>query len=168
MICAVDIDIGEFTLVRTDGFAKQFPADIGEVVENIPSGSTVLIEVASPVFYHGDSKAAFTNTARWMVWNAVAAGALAMSIHQVSPHNSILVSPSSTWAMGYDEWHRHEFAGMKPISYKRSMRKGKEVVTPVYSKADGNHDIRECKAMIWSYTVKPSLWKPLWVYLDSI
>jgi hypothetical protein len=164
VIYAIDIDIGRITIVSSAGAVHQVK-DPWDVRPLIDCGSIVLLEVAAPVFYHGDGKAAFTSTARWMIWNALAAGMIYQSLCST---RAVQAAPSSVWTMGYDEPTRHELAGMKPVSFKTYTRKGKKVVSPVYSREDGNHDVRECRAMLWSYGVKPSLWEPFCCYLGSI
>jgi len=160
MTCAVDIDVREFTITR-DSTDKTITTDDMQKAVNFAfaDGGPILVEVASPVFYHGDSKAASASTARWMIYNSIAAGVFSTVLAQAD--RCVLVSPSSKWTMGYDEKTRHELAGFKPLKYRKC--KGKSI--PLYQH---NHDIRECYAMLWSYKVKPSLWVPVFKYLESL
>jgi hypothetical protein len=155
-VCAVDIDIREFT-VAWQSVAIQ-TADIAKAAAVAAACDIVLIEVASPVCYHGDSKAAAASTARWQIWNSLAAGSLETCIAALRPSTRVLVSPSSKWTMGYDEKTRHAMAGIHPV---KTNSRGVELYKY-------NHDIRECMAMIWSYSVKPSLWVPLAQYLEEL
>jgi hypothetical protein len=153
-ICAIDIDIREFTVVG-NGMANQRD-DLHYAVMDASHFDMVLIEVASAICYHGDSKAAAASTARWQIWNSLAAGVLWAKLAR--PDRRVRVSPSSRWTMGYDEKTRHAMAGINPVKFKKNG-------VPVYAE---NHDIRECRAMLWSYSVKPALWVPMEQYLESL
>jgi hypothetical protein len=155
-ICAVDIDIGEFTVVGSHA-CMQTPS-LSAAAEAILRHRAVLIEVASPICYHGDSKAATASTARWQIWNSLAAGALWRELAHGQPGIKIRVSPSNRWTMGYDEKTRHAMAGIDPVKHNKNG-------VPLYLE---NHDKRECRAMLWSYYVKPALWVPMEDYLASL
>ena len=151
-VCAIDIDIREFTVVSGDEAAQTH--SLRDAAMAMTGYDVALIEVASAICYHGDSKAATASTARWQIWNSLTAGWLACRFRG----GSLLVSPSNRWTMGYDEKTRHELAGIKPLKFKKNG-------VPVYAE---NHDIRECRAMLWSYSVKPALWVPMEQYLETL
>lgn len=151
-IVAVDIDLRKITIV-----SKMFGVllDRGSlekashVLNKCSSSATLLIEIAGPVMHHTESH----SYRKWVVYNSIVAGLLALVAHV----RSVLVATSTKWTCGYKEEERQAIAGIKPI------KQGKK--RPIYAEP---HDIRECRAMIYSYENKPKNWVPLAHYLEEL
>jgi hypothetical protein len=106
----------------------------------------VLCEIAGPVDYT-DNKAVAHNKRRWTIWNVSAVTDIASAGRDsAGPGWDTLVSPSSDWTHGYELAVRHKLA--------KATAKQK--------------DLRECEAMIWSYRVKPTAWRPLPQFLAEL
>lgn len=138
MITAFDVDLHKVYAINTDGVV------LFNGFRGIPiwkaSGIT-LVEVASPVSFGrgGTKEGTMYNLGKWAIHNIAIAAAMA-------EYTDILVSPSDAWTMKYTPGERHKLARADAKKY----------------------DLRECQAMIWSYTVNPKLWVPWFDYIESL
>ncbi len=115
--------------------------DLLTFVNSSTDDCIVLMEVASAQSYTDGDAAKLYNKRRWMIYNMAIAGELSVHIGPI-----LLVSPSSSWTMGYPEKARHALA-----------------------KADAsNHDLRECQTMLNFYDRAPNKWMPYDVFKDEI
>jgi hypothetical protein len=164
-VIAVDIDLGRWTAVHSvDGvLAHGRDPSTGFAVAQFTRPDVVLIEVAGPVMHHEESH----SHRRWMIYNAGWAAMLALTWKDLVP--KILVAPSTAWTQGFGELERDAIAGIRPVKYKTVTRKkgGKSVVTrePIWAEP---HDVRECRCMMYFYSVAPKHWKPLDQYLKEL
>lgn len=119
--------------------------DLALIKESLAADTGVaLFEIAAPVsFMRGQQATAPTyQLARWALWN-VAQAALLWYAYP----DRLLVAPSNIWTKGLPLAVRHKLAGADQKL---------------------NKDLRECQAMLWSYSVEPALWKPFDEYLRKL
>jgi hypothetical protein len=104
----------------------------------------VLVEIASPIFYGRNSKGSMTNRFKWAIYNSCIAGVIYTYLKDKSV--KLLVSPSSSWTLGYTEEQRCSIANV----------------------AGNNHDIRECRCMQFFYKTNPGKWVSFEHYLSEL
>lgn len=102
----------------------------------------LLIEVASPTLYL-KSPYELRNRLKWVIYNSMIAGRI---YEFYTPNDAILVSPSSLWTCSHDEPMRHSIAGV----------------------SGDNHDIRECKTMLFYHKTNPEKWVSFEQYFEQL
>ncbi len=154
-IVALDVDLHKIYAVTDGGkiLAKAEPnpeqviSSIMHIADGDDEGTTVLIEVASPVMYIKDIKVVH-NVVKWALWNITAAQRISSALLRDSGTRSydVFVAPSHVWTHGHALDVRHQVA--------KCVQKQK--------------DLRECEAMIFYYKQDPSKWVPLSKYLEDL
>jgi hypothetical protein len=107
---------------------------------------TVLIEVASPMFYGKSSMGEINNRFKWAIFNGMTAGRLFQYASVNCPAVKVLASPSNQWTMGHPEKVRHTIANLAGL----------------------NHDLRECYCMQFYYRTNPEKWMPFETYFNGL
>lgn len=108
----------------------------------------LLLECASPHLYAPMGKV-FKKQQSWVIYNSAMVSRLAYRFAGIK----VLVSPSSTWTNGLPEKVRHTLVG---------------AVEPVFPRAKGRHDLKDCQAMIWTYRQEPDRWCSLEDFLEML
>lgn len=106
----------------------------------------VLFEMAGMVYGNKMKNAAIVNYMRWAIYNSVQAGVLNdICLHELG-HGAVFAT-SAIWTRGYNEKTRH-----------------------IMAKCAGadNHDIRECRAMLYFHHCEPQRWVPLTHIMENI
>lgn len=114
--------------------------------EEIGDHDTVLIEVASPMFYGKSSMGEINNRFKWAIFNGMTAGRLFQYTAANYMHVKVLASPSNQWTMGHPEKVRHTLANLTGL----------------------NHDLRECYCMQFYYGTNPEKWTPFEAYFSGL
>jgi len=123
--------------------------------DTIASHDAILMEVFSPTFYQESTgsrskdKAIITNKMKMALFNARICGELYSYFIQRYGHafaDRMLVAPSSGWTLGYPEDLRHEMAGVT---------------------GQDNHDLRECRAMLFFHSRNPKKWQRVADYYET-
>jgi hypothetical protein len=147
-VIAIDIDLGRLHAYSTSRGRVAYNAPEIDI-EVLNAHDVVLAECWSPQMYMDlqkkGAKAELTNRLRACIFNSMTIGKIAEQLALLG--KTLLVSPSSKWTMKYPEKIRHIMANCD----------GKD-----------NHDIRECRAMLAFYKLRPSNWVPYETYLKEI
>lgn len=123
--------------------------------DTIVCHDTILMEVFSPIFYDKSTgnpskdKAIRTNKMKMALFNARICGEMyswLIDRYGYAKAQTMLVAPSSLWSLGHEEDIRHEIAGVT---------------------GQDNHDIRECRAMIFFYQRNPRQWYKVTDYYND-
>ena len=114
--------------------------------EALGSHDVILLEIASPLFYHDNPKTIY-QTAKWTIYNSFMFGRLVWVLQEHLIINRLLVSPSNHWTLGHQEDIRNEMAGCT---------------------GEDNHDIRACRAMQWFYKNAPGRWVPYEEFIQNL
>jgi len=145
-IVAVDIDLRKLTAVSSWNGVVANRRDPGGDTFPLPASlatALVLVEIGGPVMHHAESH----SFRRWLIYNV----AMASKIASMFPN--VHVADSTTWTRGYSEENRQALAGIHPGPG------GKYVE---------NHDVRECRAMLYFHSKAPHLWVPLDKFLTDL
>lgn len=156
-LVAFDVDLNRWTWAIEGGAAGQ--GKLGEPFPELPESiDTVLIEIAGPVMHRVGDEASECpyNKRRWMISNVCLATQIAL--YYGIPPMKVLVATSSTWTLGFDEPTRQAMAGIKPLKLNKAGAR-------VYAE---NHDIRECRAMLYLYKGSQEKWLPLNTFLERL
>ena len=141
---AVDIDLHRIHAVCEErGRICYNSPDLTPIHKALRSGDFLLVEIAGVNFYTSGkplTPAVVSNYLKWTVFNISTATTLA------AHWDDTLVAPSSAWPRGYPEKVRHAMAGVK----------------------GDNHDIRECRAMLWFHTAYPQAWVPFDKFISKL
>ena len=152
-IIALDIDLNRIhAWSNRDGRvcynAPDFP------FAQIASHDTILVECWSPHLYvkngnkaYNSLKGEITNRLRAVLWNSFKVGELYSYLAVRDIEDRMLVAPSSEWTGKFPEDVRQAMAGVT---------------------GQDNHDIRECRTMLFFYKKSPSKWKPYQEFLDGL
>lgn len=129
--------------------------DWAEFADTIFMHDIILMEVFSPNFYQEMSgskskeRAIITNKMKMALFNARICGELFSWLrfkHGELTTGKFLVAPSSAWTLGFPEDVRHDMAGVT---------------------GQDNHDLRECRAMLFFHSRNPGQWQPVQQYYST-
>lgn len=140
---AVDIDLHRIhAYCEERGRICYKSPDLQPIHEAVRSGDFLLVEIAGVNFYTSGkplTPAVVSNYLKWTVFNVRMAT-------ELGRYPDTLVAPSSAWSRGYPEKVRHAMAQVK----------------------GDNHDIRECRAMLWFHTAYPQAWVPFDQFISKL
>jgi hypothetical protein len=143
---AIDIDLGRIHAWSTVEGRVCYQAP-GLPERAILSHELVLVEVASPTFY-AEKRGELHQRARWAIFASYVLGFL-YACYRTSKGdpNRLLLSPSTSWTLSYEEKLREEIAGCA---------------------GQDNHDIRACRCMVHFHRTNPDKWTTVEEYLRKL
>lgn len=151
---AFDIDLGRIHAYSTRDARVCYKADFIPF-DAIDSHDVVLAECWSPQMYFANAnyrtltqaKGELTNRLRACLYNSFIVGQIAEHMHQKGREDDFLVAPSTVWTQGFPENVRQIMSG---------------------AKGQDNHDIRECRTMLFFYSQSPKRWIPFHQYQRNL
>lgn len=155
-VVALDVDFHKiYAWSSTRGRLMNDEPDWRPFADHLAAHDTILMEVASPTFYDkkgvskSEEKAVIINKVKWALFNSRICGEIYSWLIQrygYARSEQFLVAPSSAWTLSFPPDIRQEMAG---------------------ATGQDNHDLRECRAMLFFHKRNPKTWVTVPEYWES-